>query len=277
MNNFDKVDLQNIKSVVVKAGQQLISFWSNRAQLNVDYKEGLGLVSEADREVEEFLIRELSRELPEAKFCAEESSFIKEYNEDEVKKGYCWMIDPLDGTNNFLSGFDYFSISIALSFDGKPILGIVYRPIRGDLFFAQKGEGSFYENIKEDSGPSLLSLKIPRPKRLREALLCTGFAGEKGVKFDKEFETFKKLMMNSRGVRRLGSAALDLCYLAKGSWHGFWEKGLAPWDVSAGALICTEAGLEVFSLESDHFSPFDSSIIACPKEFKSEFLSQLKG
>ena len=277
MNSFDKFDLQNIKSVVVKAGKQLISFWSNRAQLNVDYKEGLGLVSEADREVEEFLIRELSRELPEAKFCAEESSFIKEYNEEEVKKGYCWMIDPLDGTNNFLSGFDYFSISIALSFNGKPIFGIVYRPIRGDLFYAQKGQGSFYENIKEVSGPSLLSSKIPRPKRLREALLCTGFAGEKGVKFDKEFETFKKLMMNSRGVRRLGSAALDLCYLAKGSWHGFWEKGLAPWDVSAGALICMEAGLEVFSLETDHFSPFNPSIIACPKDFKAEFLDQLKG
>ena len=105
--------------------------------------------------------------------------------------------------------------------------------------------------------------------------MCTGFAGEKGISFEREFDVFKKVMFSSRGIRRLGSAALDLCYLAKGSWHGFWEKGLAPWDVAAGGLICLEAGLRVENLEGEPFSPFNKTIISCCSEIKQELLMTL--
>lgn len=271
------VDHTVLKNLIYSAGDLLRDFWNKRSDLKIDYKKGQGLVSEADKNVENFLIDGLRKILPEAKFCAEENSFIQNYDESELMSGYSWMIDPLDGTSNFLSGFDYFSISVALCFNGVPIVGIVYRPVRGDFFSAIKGEGAFYENKDIGKDRALISKDLTRPERLKDSLLCTGFAGEKGVKFDQEFEVFKKMMMASRGVRRLGSAALDLCYLAGGSWHGFWEKGLAPWDVAAGGLICLESGLSVFNLDDEKFSPFHQSIIACSPNIKVDLLTRLKG
>ena len=131
------------------------------------------------------------------------------------------------------------------------------------------------ENIKSMEKVVPLKDQICPPLDLKNSLLCTGFAGEKGGEFDKEFDVFKRMMKSSRGVRRLGGAALDLCHVANGCWAGFWEKGLAPWDVAAGGLICEEAGLNVFSLKEESFSPFNSSIIVCHENIKAEFLNQL--
>jgi len=271
------VSIDHLERVILDAGDLLIKFWSERPKLKIDYKEGQGLVSNADKEVEAFLIKELSILMPEAAFCAEESSYENSYDVSLLKKGWSWVIDPLDGTNNFLSGFDYFCISVSLCLNGLPEIGVVYRPIRGDFFIAEKGKGAFFEN-KQISLPRTKIIRgTYHPNKLKDSLLCTGFAGEKGIKFEKEFEVFKKMMMNSRGVRRLGSAALDLSYLAKGSWQGFWEKGLSPWDVAAAGLICQEAGIEVVDLQGQAFSPFNASIVACAPSIKSELLVQLNG
>ena len=273
MKNFD---LSELKTIIYEGGALLEDYWLKRSKLKILHKEGQGLVSEADKEVEKFLISKLSQLVPEAKVCAEESAFAEDFSKEEISVGLCWMIDPLDGTNNFLSGFDYFSISVGLCMDGIPILGIVYRPLRGDMFIAQKAKGTLYENKKMNEDQAIINQIRNRPSQLRDSLLCTGFAGEKGIKFEQEFEIFKRVMMASRGVRRLGSAALDLCYLAKGFWHGFWEKGLAPWDTAAGSLICKEVGLEVFSLETDKFTPFNKSIVVCSPDIKRELISHLK-
>ena len=272
--NLQEIE-KKIKQIVLNGGDILRRYWGQRGSLAIDYKEGQGLVSKADKETEKYIINELKELLPNASFCAEESSFENGFDQKKLEKGYCWMIDPLDGTNNFLSGFDYFSISVALAFDGLPVIGIVYRPLRGDLFSAVKNKGAFYENVLLDSEKEKIEGKLNRPHKLKDALLCTGFAGEKGISFEREFEVFKKVMFSSRGIRRLGSAALDLCYLAKGSWHGFWEKGLAPWDVAAGGLICLEAGLKVENLEGESFSPFNKTIISCCAEIKQELLTTL--
>lgn len=266
---------KTVEPIILEAGEMLKDFWEKRNSLKINYKEGQGLVSIADKEVEKFLIQKLKALRPDSSFCAEESSYENDYDIEKLKNGFSWMIDPLDGTNNFLSGFDYFSISVALCFNGLPQLGIVYRPIRGDYFYAVKGNGAVFKNIKLNESEILLSKNLFRPDTLKETLLSTGFAGEKGISFEKEFEIFKNVMMNSRGIRRLGSAALDLCYTAKGSWHGFWEKGLAPWDVAAGALICQEAGLDVFDLESASFTPFNKTIVVCSSKIKQELLKIL--
>lgn len=276
MVNKWNISIKDLELIVYEAGELLVKFWNERPKLKIDYKEGQGLVSNADKEVENFLIKKLSVLCPEANFCAEESSYNNSYNIEKLKKGWSWIIDPLDGTNNFLSGFDYFSISVALCKNGLPEIGIVYRPIRGDFFIAEKGKGSFFENKQNSTLRTKINRGSYHPNKLKDSLLCTGFAGEKGIKFEVEFEIFKKLMMNSRGVRRLGSAALDLSYLARGSWQGFWEKGLAPWDVAAAALICQESGIEVFDLDGQEFSPFNATIVACDPAIKLEFLNQLK-
>ena len=167
----------------------------------------------------------------------------------------------------FIYIFLFFQNALALD-DSDIFLEAVF-------FTAVKNEGAFYENVLLNSEKGRIEGKLNRPKKLRDALLATGFAGEKGVSFEREFEIFKKIMFSSRGIRRLGSAALDLCYLAKGSWHGFWEKGLAPWDVAAGGLICLEAGLKVENLEGEPFSPFHKTIISCCPEIKQELLTTL--
>jgi myo-inositol-1(or 4)-monophosphatase len=276
MSNGSIVNIKDLERIIYSGGDLLVKFWNKRSKLKIDYKQGQGLVSKADKEVEKYLVDSLKKLAPNANFCAEESSFDNDFDQQKLMHGASWMIDPLDGTSNFLSGFDYFSISVAFCMNGLPEIGIVYRPIRGDFFIAFKNGGAFYENKKDGTSRVSLNTSQPRPELLSDSLLCTGFAGEKGIKFDQEFEVFKNMMKASRGVRRLGSAALDLCYLAKGSWHGFWEKGLAPWDVAAGALICEEAGLDVFCLDGQSFSPFSSSIIACSPSLKVELLSRLK-
>lgn len=238
-----------------KAGKLLLKYQKQLGKLKTSYKEGQGLVSKADVESENLIIKSLLKKFPETEVLGEESSFahnIKNYH--NVKKNpYTWIIDPLDGTTNFLSGFDYYSVCISLAHYGEPVLGVVYRPSNGDLFYALKGKGAWY-NSKV--------LKNKSRKKLKDSLLITGFSTEKGQVFAKEFKIFKDLAIKSRGVRRLGSAALDMCYVAAGVFDGFWESRLAPWDVAASGVVCQEAGVEVKNLKGEPFSPFNKDFVA---------------
>ena len=138
------------------------------------------------------------------------------------------LIDPLDGTSNFLNRFDYFSVCICLAIKGVPFVGVVFRPSTKELFFAIKERGATYK-----IGNSTVQMpKSPNKKLIKNSLLVTGFSSEKGQVSEDEFALFKKISTNSRGVRRLGSAALDMCYVAAGFFDGFWEKSLAPWEMS---------------------------------------------
>ena len=249
-----------------KAGKLLLKHQKQLGKLKTSYKEGQGLVSKADVESENLIIKSLLKKFPETEVLGEESSFaqnIKNYS--EVKKNpFTWIIDPLDGTTNFLSGFDYYGVCISLAHYGEPVLGVVFRPSNGDLFYALKGKGSRFNG------------KVLKPnhsrKKLKDSLLITGFATEKGQVFGPEFKIFKDLAIKSRGVRRLGSAALDMCYVAAGVFDGFWESRLAPWDVAASGVVCQEAGVEVKNLKGEPFSPFNKDFVAARSVLMKELL-----
>ncbi|MBT3585199.1 MAG: inositol monophosphatase [Halobacteriovoraceae bacterium] len=270
--------LKELEEISIRAGKKLISRQKKLDALKVTYKQAQGLVSNADVESEKSIINFLRKRYSEIEFLAEESAFEKFKGKTEAYKhfqntDYAWIIDPLDGTHNYLSGFDYFAICIALVKKGKPVVGSIYRPHTGEIFTAIAGKGA-YKKILPNGRKVLLAGK-KQPNKLKDSLMITGFSSEKGELFEREFTLFKKIMSKSRGVRRLGSAALDLCYVSQGVFDGFWEKDLAPWDVAAAGLIAQESGLLVSDFKGQKFHPFQNSILAASgilhRELRREF------
>jgi myo-inositol-1(or 4)-monophosphatase len=270
-----KSDLDFAIALSKKAGELLLRKSKKIGSLKIKVKEACGLASNADTESEALIISEIKKKYPTHYILAEENAYL-EYKSELSKfmflkdHDWVWIIDPLDGTNNFLSGLDYYAVCISLVHKGNPVLGVVYRPGNGDLFYALKGKGSFYRNIQSNSKNR--SLKFKSNKKLKEALLVTGFTTEKGEVFDQEFDLFKMMMGKSRGIRRMGSAALDLCYLSSGIFDCFWERGLAPWDVAAAGLIAMEAGVEVSDYKGRAFHPFQETILAARPLLHKEVL-----
>ena len=166
---------------------------------------------------------------------------------------YRWIIDPLDGTTNFSHAFPFFAVSIALEKDGILVMGIVYDPMRDELFVAEKGSGAYLNKKK---------ITVSRTATLRESFLATGFGY--GIKEDKDdnIRNFKNFLMRSMAVRRAGSAALDLCYVACGRFDGFWELDLHPWDNAAGSLIVREARGCVTRFDGSNYTHYDKEILA---------------
>lgn len=264
--------LQEVLIVAEDAGTKLDRRQKKLSKLTVSYKEAQGVVSEADVEAENFIIKKLQKIVPEAEFLAEESAFI----DDEIdiydkayfsKKEYVWCIDPLDGTTNFLNGMDYYSVCIALLYKGHPILSVVHWPKKKLSYCALKERGAW----KVEDGRRKRLVHLCRKSRTKDSVLVTGFAAEKGILRDREFELFKSMMGISRGVRRMGSAALDLCLVSEGIFDGFWERGLSPWDVSASALICKEVGLRVTDYNGKDFHPFQKTIMCFPEQLYRDY------
>lgn len=272
--NQQRKILAEVKATAFQVGEFLVKKQRQLSRLKVSYKEAQGLVSNADIEAEKKIIKALTVILPEAKFLAEESAFKSFGNETSAyhqfkKEELSWIIDPLDGTTNFLSGMDYYAICICLAHYGSPLLSVIYRPSTNEMYYAVKGRGSFKESGNKRRR---LNLSLEK-KNLNDCLLVTGFAGEKGELFDQEFAQFKSLMGASRGIRRMGSAALDICLTSEGIFDGFWERGLAPWDVAAASLIHQEAGGKVTDFHGRKFNPFQESILCA----QSSIHSQMKG
>jgi myo-inositol-1(or 4)-monophosphatase len=267
--------------LAIKAARLLLLKQKKIASLKITNKKAQGIASSADTESEKIIIDGIKKKYPEHFILAEESAY-KEYmgEMDRYKflkeKEWVWIIDPLDGTNNFLNGLDYFGICISLVHFGEPVVGLVLRPTTGECFYAVKGKGTkfinFSNNFKKKSKPVSLKKSVNK-KNLCDSLLVTGFATEKGPVFDQEFELFKNMVGKSRGIRRMGSAALDLCYVARGVFDCFWERGLAAWDVSAAGLICLEAGVVVTDYEGQKFHPFQATIVASRAPLHKEILS----
>jgi len=206
----------------------------NRAALDLDLlkvrtKGANDFVTEVDQAAEEAVISTLLEAYPDHGILAEESGRTR----GNAHSDYVWIIDPLDGTTNFIHGFPVYAVSIALSFRGKIEQAVVYDPSRNDLFYASKGRGAFLNDRR---------LRVSKRARMAEALIGTGFPFRKGDNFKRYLKMFEEVMQQCAGVRRPGAAALDLCYVAAGWYDGFFETGLQPWDVAAGSLIITEAG-----------------------------------
>jgi myo-inositol-1(or 4)-monophosphatase len=206
----------------------------NRASLDVErltvvVKSVNDFVTEVDKAAEDAIIATILEAYPGHGILAEESG-----REHGAKHSdYVWIIDPLDGTTNFIHGFPVYSVSIALSFRGQVQQAVVYDPSRNDLFYASKGKGAFLNDRR---------LRVSKRIRLKESLIGTGFPFRKGDNFQRYMKMFEAVMVECAGLRRPGSAALDLCYVAAGWYDGFFEVGLSPWDIAAGSLMITEAG-----------------------------------
>jgi len=229
-----------------KASRKLLRDFNELEHLQVSRKGPADFVSRADKLAEETLVEQLSAARPGYGFLLEEGGVI-----EGSDKTHRFIIDPLDGTTNYLHGIPHFAISIALEreIDGKPkelVAGLVYNPITDEMFMAELGRGAFVNDGTR--GGADRRLKPARRDIFQDSLFATGipFLGRPGhTKFLKELH---KVMGHSAGVRRMGAASLDLAWVAAGRYDGFWERGLAPWDIAAGVLICREAGLSVDSL-----------------------------
>ena len=214
-------------ALIHQVGKFIAGEQPNLMAADVDNKGLHDLVTYVDKTSEKMLIEGLSKLLPGSGFLAEEGSvehIIKEYN---------WIIDPLDGTTNFIHGLPVFSISVALQKNNQTIMGIVYDIKADECFHAHEGSGA-YLNGKP--------ISVSQTSMLSESLLATGFPYNDFTRQNEYLEVFKKLMRECRGIRRYGSAAIDLAWVACGRFDGFWEYGLKAWDVAAGAYIATQAG-----------------------------------
>ena len=218
----------------------------NRASLDLDLlkintKGPNDFVSEVDQAAEQAIIETVLGAYPGHGILAEESGRTHGARDSD----YVWIIDPLDGTTNFLHGFPVYAVSIALAFRGQVQQAVVYDPTRNDMFYASKGRGAFLNDKR---------LRASKRTRLADALIGTGFPFRKGDNFRRYVQMFEEVMQHCAGLRRPGAAALDLCYVAAGYYDGFFETGLNPWDIAAGSLIITEAGglIGNFTGEADY-------------------------
>jgi myo-inositol-1(or 4)-monophosphatase len=226
---------------------------------DISYKTDQSLVTAIDVGSEERLVTGLSTLIPGAAFLAEEN------HNDISEAEYTWIIDPIDGTTNFVHNFPMFCISVALSHQGNIILGIIYEISSRECFWTHSGTDTVYLNENP--------IRVSEVKTLSESVLATGFPPGGFPQIDKFFDHFKDFMINTHGIRRLGSAAMDLAYVAAGRCEGFFEYNLKPWDVAAGAYLVQKAGGSVTDFSGTDNYIFGGEILASNRLIHPEFLN----
>lgn len=243
-----------------RAGDIINRAAENIEQLKIQHKTKNDLVSEVDHAAEAEIINSLQKTYPDHAFLAEESGKIGESD-------YEWIIDPLDGTTNFLHGFPVYAVSIALAYKKQLQVAVVYDPCRNDLFTASRGAGA-YLNEKR--------IRVSKRDKLIDCLIGTGFPFKANSDVDSYGEMFKSLALKTAGIRRPGAAALDLANVAAGRLDGFWEIGLSPWDMAAGALLIKEAGGLVGDLDGEPQYMDSGKIVAGNPKIFAQLLSTLR-
>lgn len=245
------MNLENICKQVTELTKEVGAFILNERKnnnhLNVEVKGLHDFVTYVDKTAEQKIVNKLSEILPESGFIAEEGTSTK------VGEKYNWIIDPLDGTTNFIHGLAPFAISIALQKDNKTVLGVVHELNLNECFYAWEGSAAYLNE-------SIIS--VSSKKTIEESLIATGFPYYDYKRIDPFLETLKLFMETSHGVRRLGSAATDLAYVACGRFEAFYEYSLSPWDVAAGAFIVQQAGGKVSDFKGENNYIFGKEIIA---------------
>jgi myo-inositol-1(or 4)-monophosphatase len=237
-----------------RAGEVIVRSLNRLESLEIHSKGRNDYVSEIDRAAERDIIAIIHKHYPEHAILAEESGAS---GENET----VWIIDPLDGTTNFLHGFPVFAVSIAVQQRGRLEIGVVYDPMRQELFTAARGAGAHLENRR---------MRVSKQRELEGALLATGFPyRDKEPHADNYFAMFRTLSALTAGIRRPGAAALDLAYVAAGRVDGFWELGLKPWDTAAGTLLVQEAGGRVGTLGGEEYRLGANILAAAPKVYEA--------
>ncbi|MEB4589389.1 inositol monophosphatase family protein [Candidatus Thiothrix sp. Deng01] len=244
-----------------EAGEAIRHYANKVHKLNIQNKDHNDFVSEVDRQAEQIIVRHLQRAYPEHAFFGEENG------KQGVASDYEWIIDPLDGTTNFLYGIPQYSVSIALKHKGRLTVGVVYDPLRDETFGAARGEGATLNGRR---------IRVSERSSMQSALLGTGIPFRANQNLDLYLQTLKVLLPDTAGVRRPGSAALDLAWVACGRFDGFWEFGLHEWDMAAGVLLVQEAGGLISDMHGDNNHLKTGDVVAAnPKVFK-EMIKRLR-
>ena len=252
---LDVVELSRQVGMIIKIEEKKLS------KEDVEVKSFNSLVSYVDKNAEKSIVARLSELLPEAGFIVEEGT------SDKKSDTYNWIIDPLDGTTNFIHGIPIYAVSIALQKNDEIILGVVYEVNHDECFYAWKDGGAFLNQNK---------ISVRSNKNLNDSLIATGFPYYDFERTDNYFKLLKKLVQNSRGIRRLGAAAVDLAYVACGRFDAFFEYSLQAWDVAAGALIVKEAGGKIQDFSGNDNWLFGQEIVATNNEINEPLMELIK-
>jgi len=247
--------LPEVEPIAREAGTLLMGYFAKH--VTIEYKGDVDLVTEADRASEKLIVQRLQARWPEHGIVGEEGT------RSETEAEYRWYVDPLDGTTNFAHGYPVFCVSIALvRHDGRLEVGVLYDPTRDEMFSAERGQGATLNGER---------LQVSKTKALAESLLGTGFPSHKRHK-NPNIHFYHQLTLRSHGVRRAGSAALDLANVASGRYDGFWEFNLNPWDTAAGVLIVQEAGGMVTRFDGTPFRLDSREVLASNALIHQELL-----
>ena len=247
MSHQNRRILKAAKQYALEAGAILKKGFQLKKKIT--YKGRIDPVTEFDLKSEKHLVSQIKRDFPDHTILAEESSTAI----TKAGSGYRWVLDPLDGTVNFAHGFPMYCISIGVELEGCLEVGVVFDPEREELFYASAGKGAFLNSRR---------LRVSGEKRLDRALLATGFAYDIGEARRNNLGLFARMAKKAQGIRRPGSAALDLCWLAAGRLDGFWELKLHPWDTAAALVILAEAGGKFSRINGKQYSIYDEDILA---------------
>lgn len=245
-------------NAAVKAGSLLKENLGR--DITIEMKGAVDIVTEMDILAENLIINELKDVCPECGILTEESI------EQKSQSSYRWIIDPLDGTTNYAHGYPVFCVSIAMERDGDVVFAVVYNPMLNELFTAEKGSGAYLNNQR---------IYVSKKESLNASLLATGFPYDIRTSKNNNLNHFANFAVRAQAIRRAGSAALDLCYVACGRFDGFWELKLKPWDVAAAGLIINEAGGTVSDFKGSRFSVFSQETLASNGIIHKEMLEVL--
>ncbi len=230
--------------------------------LAVNRKGEIDLVTEADLESERLILEAIRETFPDHSVLAEESGLHGR------EAAPLWIVDPLDGTTNFAHNFPHFCVSIALHVDGAAVVGVIYDPLREETFWACRGEGAYLNDRP---------MHVTAVSRLVDAVLATGFSYRRSTVVDNNIAEFTRVIRRIQGIRRAGSAALDLAYVAAGRLDGYWEYYMKPWDIAAGALMVEEAGGVITQIDGRPWTPWSHSTLAAGPSLHPRLLVALTG
>lgn len=250
MNTFEH-ELTVARQAAQKARTILLDHYGKLSQ--VEFKQQAGLVSEADRAAEHAIRTHLTDALPEYAFLGEEDAYVNPLKVNQDDKKGLWVVDPLDGTTNYVHRFPIFCVSIALVINRQPVVGVIDVPILNDTYWCRKGHGAFLNGNR---------IEVSRTHHMNQSLAATGFNAEKEPVLETQLKIFDRVVRKTRGVRRPGSAAFDLCMVANGVFDFFWEQELSPWDVAAGQLLVEEAGGRISTYDGGAYNPWHKTILA---------------
>ncbi|WP_386684536.1 inositol monophosphatase family protein [Loktanella sp. R86503] len=245
-----------------KVGRALLKDFGEVEQLQVSTKGPGDFVSRADRQAEETIRNELMHARPSYGFLGEEGAEIE--GEDPTRR---WIVDPLDGTTNFLHGLPHWAVSIALEHKGQAVAGVIYDPVKDEMFYAEKGGGAFVNESR---------LRVSGRHRLIDSIFATGlpFAGRSDL--PETLQDLARILPTCAGVRRFGAASLDLAYVAAGRYDGFWERRLKPWDMAAGLIIAKEAGAIVELITPDGDPLADGTVLCANNDIFATFAKVIR-